>query len=90
MPEIGGKELPKSENDRPSKSKGGRPREYDWDALTIEIIRIANSPDGLPETQSELIERLLQWWTATRVRTLGESNLQTAASNPAFPRYTTS
>ena len=61
MPEIGGKELPKSENDRPSKSKGGRPREYDWDALTIEIIRIANSPDGLPETQSELIERLLQW-----------------------------
>ena len=61
MPEIGGKELPKSENDRPSKSKGGRPREYDWDALIIEIIRIANSPDGLPETQSELIERLLQW-----------------------------
>lgn len=61
MPEIGGEELPESESDLPAKSKGGRPREYDWDALTIEIIRIANSPDGLPETQAELIKRLLQW-----------------------------
>ena len=61
MPETGSKDLPESECVTPVKSKGGRPREYDWDALTIEIIRIANSPDGLPETQAEIIEQLLQW-----------------------------
>ena len=61
MPEIGATELPEPGSDLPAKSKGGRPREYDWDALTIEIIRIANSPDGLPEIQAELIEQLLQW-----------------------------
>ncbi len=43
------------------KSKGGRPREYDWNAFTIEIIRIAQTPDGLPETQAALIEQMLQW-----------------------------
>ena len=56
MPEMGSKELPKSEDDLTAKLKGGRPREYGWDALANEIIRIANSPDGLPETQAELIE----------------------------------
>ena len=43
------------------KNKGGRPREYDWDAFMIEIIRVANSPDGLPDTQAELIRDMLQW-----------------------------
>ncbi len=42
-------------------NRGGRPREYDWDAFTIEIIRIANTPDGLPERQAELINQLSQW-----------------------------
>jgi hypothetical protein len=41
--------------------KGGRPLKYDWDAFTIEVIRTANSPDGLPESQAELIIKLLQW-----------------------------
>jgi hypothetical protein len=40
--------------------KGGRPSEYDWDAFTVEIIRIADL-DSLPETQSELISRMLEW-----------------------------
>jgi hypothetical protein len=40
--------------------KGGRPLKYDWDALGIEIIRIADL-DGLPNSQAELIEQLLQW-----------------------------
>ena len=61
IPDAAANELPAVVDPQTTKSKGGRPREYDWDALTIEIIRIANSPDGLPETQSELIERLLQW-----------------------------
>jgi hypothetical protein len=43
------------------KTRGGRPPEHDWDAITIEIIRVANMPDGLPETQARLVDHLLQW-----------------------------
>jgi hypothetical protein len=43
------------------RSRGGRPQEYDWNIFVIEIIRIANSPNGLPEKQSELIRDMLQW-----------------------------
>lgn len=32
----------------------GRPREWDWDAIFGEIVRIANLPDGLPESQADL------------------------------------
>ena len=42
-------------------SRIGRPVEYDWDGFVIEIIRIANTLDGLPEKQSELIVTMLQW-----------------------------
>jgi len=47
------------------RSRSGRPQEYDWDAFVIEIIRIANSPDGLPVKQSELIGAMLQWCEST-------------------------
>ncbi len=42
--------------------KGGRPQEYDWNSFMLEIIRRANLPDGLPETQAELIREMLQWF----------------------------
>ena len=47
------------------RSRGGRPAEYDWDAFVIEIIRIANTPDGLPEKQSELLGTMLYWCEET-------------------------
>jgi hypothetical protein len=80
MPDIGGEELPESESALPAKSKGGRPRKYDWDALTIEIIRIANSPDGLPESQAELIEQLLQWCENTWGKQPAESSVKSRVS----------
>lgn len=80
MSDIEGEELPESESALPAKSKGGRPREYDWDALTIEIIRIANSPDGLPETQAELIEQLLQWCENTWGKQPAESSVKSRIS----------
>jgi len=80
MPDLGGEELPKSVSDLSAKSKGGRPREYDWDALTIEIIRIANSPDGLPETQAELIEHLLQWCENTWGKQPADSSVKSRIS----------
>lgn len=43
-------------------NKGGRPTQYDWDSFTMEIIRIADSPDGLPDTQAELVREMLSWF----------------------------
>jgi hypothetical protein len=34
--------------------KRGRPPKWDWNWLMIEIVALANQPDGLPEKQSEL------------------------------------
>ena len=62
------------------KSKGGRPREYDWDAFTIEIIRIANTPDGLPKTQAELIEKMFQWCQEEWGREPAESSVKNRIS----------
>lgn len=46
-------------------SRGGRPPEYDWDSFMLEIIRRANTPDGLPDSQAELVRDMLQWFTDT-------------------------
>ena len=44
------------------KNKGGRPPEWDWNTFTLEIIRIANSPDGLPVTRAKLAEIMRSWF----------------------------
>jgi hypothetical protein len=63
-----------------ARSRGGRPPEYDWDALTIEIIRIADL-DGLPEKQSELKEQLLQWCENTWGKQPAESSVKSRISD---------
>ena len=40
--------------------KGGRPDKFRWDEFWIEICRIANTPDGLPE-QRDLTKHMLEW-----------------------------
>lgn len=42
-------------------NKGGAPPTYDWTTFYFEIIRRANTSDGLPEKQVELIDQMLQW-----------------------------
>lgn len=44
---------------------GGRPPTYDWDSFILEVICRANSLDGLPVTQAELIRDMLQWFLDT-------------------------
>lgn len=44
----------------PPMSKGGRPRKYDWDAFVREVVRRANTPDGLPD-RSKLTNDMAQW-----------------------------
>ena len=39
---------------------GGRPKEYDWDAFAQEIVRRANTPDGLPD-RARLTSDMAQW-----------------------------
>jgi hypothetical protein len=52
---------PSGETKEQGKSRGGRPEEYDWDAMTGEILRIAHL-DGLPEKQADLATKLLDWF----------------------------
>jgi hypothetical protein len=42
------------------KSQGGRPS-LPWDDFFVEVIRLANLPDGLPEEQAKLEEIMLDW-----------------------------
>ncbi len=65
---------------RNARSRGGRPPEYDWDAFVIEIIRIADL-DGLPDKQSELKERMLQWFEDTEDKQPAESSVKSRISN---------
>ena len=65
---------------RIARSRGGRPAEYDWDTFVIEIIRIADM-DSLPEKQSELKERMLQWCEDTWGKQPAESSVKSRISN---------
>ena len=60
--------------------KGGRPLKYDWDALGIEIIRTA-ALDGLPNSQAELIEKLLQWCENNWEEQPADSSVKSRVSN---------
>lgn len=55
--------VPRVEHDEPEQRRhpGGRPRRFDRDAFYIAIIRLANTPDGLPEDRSELLAYMRQW-----------------------------
>ena len=59
---------------------GGRPAEYDWDSFMLEIIRRANTPDGLPDSQAELIREMLQWFTDKFGSEPAESSLKLRTS----------
>lgn len=64
-----------------SKKSGGRPPEYDWDGCTIEIIRIANGIDGLPDSQAELVRCLMGWFQSTHGKEPAESSVKARVSN---------
>jgi hypothetical protein len=45
-------------------NKGGRPFKYDWDAMWVEVLRIALH-DSFPRTSAELRRRLQDWFSAS-------------------------
>jgi hypothetical protein len=46
-------------------NEGGRPLKFSWDQFWVEIVRIANMPDGLPEGEGKLY-RYVADFCATR------------------------
>ena len=38
----------------------GRPPKWDWKAMFAYVVHIANTPDGLPATRSELQEQVMK------------------------------
>ncbi len=58
------------------RKKGGRPEKYDWDEFWIEVARIANLPDGLPERQGKLVRDMLDWCAKTWEEIPGETTVK--------------
>lgn len=46
-----------------SRNSGGRPGKFDWEAFAAELVRLANTPDGLPNEQA-LRQHMLAWCAA--------------------------
>jgi hypothetical protein len=61
------------------KNKGGRPPEYDWNAMIHEIIRIADM-DNLPKTRADLVRRLQAWFENVHGKAPAESELKKRVS----------
>lgn len=60
----------------PSANRGGRPHQHDWNTFILEVIRRANQPDGLPDTQAELVRDMLAWFQSTYGREPAESSVK--------------
>lgn len=63
----------------PAPPRGGRPPEYDWDAFTIEIIRIADM-DNLPERQADLVRQMMVWCQSSWGKEPAESSVKSRIS----------
>ncbi len=61
-------------------NRGGRPQEYDWDTFLLEIIRKANTPDGLPDKQADLVKDMLFWFQETYSNEPAESAVKARIS----------
>lgn len=66
-------------NDAPVQ-KGGRPASYDWDSFIGEVVRIANTPDGLPEKQADLVRKMQSWFSETYDAEPADSTIKTRIS----------
>ena len=64
------------ERTQETRPAGGRPSKYIWDDFFIEVIRIANTPDGLPEKQSALEKHMMSWCQQHWAESIGESTVR--------------
>jgi hypothetical protein len=61
-------------------NQGGRPLEYDWDSFMLEVVRIANTLDGLPDSQADLVREMQEWFSATTDSEPAESSIKLRTS----------
>jgi hypothetical protein len=59
----------------PARSRGGRPEDYPWDDIWIEVCRYIHYR-GLPPTQAELMRHLQQWCENRLDKQPGDSTLK--------------
>ena len=53
----------KSSGEEAPKNPGGRPRDYDWDMVHAQFVRIALQRGTLPKKQVDLINEILDWFS---------------------------
>jgi hypothetical protein len=58
-----------------TRDEGGRPPTYDWIAFDAEVVRMGNTPDGLP-SRRELMHHMGEWCVATWGHQPAESMLR--------------
>lgn len=68
-----------TDRDSPTRKVGGRPAEYDWDAMYLEIVRYADV-EALPSVQAELIGHLQQWFEDTYGKQPSETQVKAKVS----------
>ena len=57
----------------------GRPTKWDWEAFWIEAVRLANTPDGLPDVQAEFEAHMATWFEDTAGGSPSESQIREKA-----------
>lgn len=65
---------------RKGSASGGRPAEHDWEAFWVEVARVANTPDGLPSTQSSLVDHIDDWFETTFGKPPARSSIEEKVS----------
>ncbi len=55
----------------------GRPQKFKWDQFWQEVVSIANTPDGLPERQTDMEGQMLEWCLHNWGAEPGESTIRT-------------
>ncbi len=63
----------------PKAGARGRPPIWDWERFWIEAVLLANTPDGLPDKQSEFEEYMTAWFEKTSGESPAESTIREKA-----------
>lgn len=79
--------VPALEKLAPPKGKLGRKPKWDWESANRELIRLANSPDGLPYPQAALERHFADWFTAKFRNCPGESTIRDFIAKRLPPDY---
>jgi hypothetical protein len=69
---------------RPRRSEVGRPRKWDWEGALTEVIKVANTPDGLPDgygAQASIERAIADWFASTAGSSPPESEIRKRASD---------